>query len=147
MDGRDATRGRIGLDHRRAVCAERAVFVNVAEQPARLALATGPLDAWQPSYNRAAPMQAGLAALSALPDSSASWLYARLALARRRGADPGQLALHAAGDQADQRPSDATAPSRPTPRRAASSSLGAACMPAAARSASPPRSCYFWALT
>ena len=51
-----------------------AVFVNVAEQPARLALDNrAMLLEWQRSYNRAAPMQAGLAAVSALLGFIAAW--------------------------------------------------------------------------
>ena len=51
-----------------------AVFVNVAEQPARLALDDrAMLLEWQRSYNRAAPMQAGLAAVSALLGFIAAW--------------------------------------------------------------------------
>jgi hypothetical protein len=51
-----------------------AVFVNVAEQPARLALDDrAMLLEWQRSYNRAAPMQGGLAMVSALLGFIAAW--------------------------------------------------------------------------
>jgi hypothetical protein len=51
-----------------------AVFVNVAEQPARLALDDrAMLLEWQRSYNRAAPMQAGLAMVSAILGFIAAW--------------------------------------------------------------------------
>ena len=57
-----------------ALFAGAAVFVNVAEQPARLSLADGPLLLeWQNSYNRAAPLQAGLALVSAVLGFIAAW--------------------------------------------------------------------------
>lgn len=57
-----------------AVFCGAAVFVNVAEQPERLALDDrAMLLEWQRSYNRAAPMQAGLAAVSALLGFIAAW--------------------------------------------------------------------------
>jgi hypothetical protein len=51
-----------------------AVFINVAEQPARLALDDrAMLLQWQRSYNNAAPMQAGLAVVSAVLGFIAAW--------------------------------------------------------------------------
>jgi hypothetical protein len=57
-----------------AAFADAAIFVNVAEQPARLALDDrAALIEWQQSYNRAAPMQAGLALVASLLGFWAAW--------------------------------------------------------------------------
>lgn len=57
-----------------AAFAGAAIFVNVAEQPARLALSNAnALLEWQRSYNRAAPMQGGLALVSALFGFWVAW--------------------------------------------------------------------------
>ena len=57
-----------------AAFAGAALFVNVAEQPARLTLDnSAALIEWQLSYNRAAPMQAGLALIAALVGFWAAW--------------------------------------------------------------------------
>jgi hypothetical protein len=57
-----------------AAFAGGAIFVNVAEQPARLALDDrAALIEWQLSYNRAAPMQAGLALVASLLGFWAVW--------------------------------------------------------------------------
>jgi hypothetical protein len=51
-----------------------AIYILVAEQPARLALADAPLlGHWQESYPRAARMQAGLAVLASLAGALAFW--------------------------------------------------------------------------
>ena len=57
-----------------AAFAGAAIFVNVAEQPARLALDDkAALLEWQQSYNRAAPMQGGLALVTSLLGFWAAW--------------------------------------------------------------------------
>lgn len=51
-----------------------AIYILVAEQPARLALTDGALlQHWQESYPRAARMQAGLAVLASLVGALAFW--------------------------------------------------------------------------
>jgi hypothetical protein len=57
-----------------ALFAGAALYVSVAEHPARMGLAeSAALAQWQPSYARAAPMQAGLALLSFLLGAWTWW--------------------------------------------------------------------------
>ena len=57
-----------------AAFAGAAIFVNFAEQPARLALDDkSALIEWQVSYKRAAPIQAGLALVTSLFGFWAAW--------------------------------------------------------------------------
>jgi hypothetical protein len=58
-----------------AAFAGAAIYVNVAEQPARLALDDKAMLAeWKPSYARASVMQAGLALASALAGFLVFWI-------------------------------------------------------------------------
>ncbi len=81
-----------------AVFTGAAVYINVAEHPARLMLADGPLLAqWKPSYKRGFAMQASLAIVGCLLGLLA-WLLTR---------DWGcQLAVHAGRDHARQQKAD-----------------------------------------
>jgi hypothetical protein len=87
-----------------ALFAGAAVFVNVSEQPARLVLDDrAMLLQWQRSYNRAAPMQAGLAMVSALLGFIAAWQTRDWCWGGGRNRDSRELALHLARRQAPER--------------------------------------------
>ena len=54
-----------------------ALYITLVEHPARLLLADGPLLAqWQPSYDRALPIQAGLAIVGGVAGLAAWWTLA-----------------------------------------------------------------------
>ena len=80
-----------------AMFAGAALYINVAEQPARLGLDDKAMLAeWKPSYARAYTLQSSLAMISWRTRIVCRLADGGLALGSRCGLDLGQLALHTA---------------------------------------------------
>src|SRR5829696_4063520 len=78
-----------------AVFAGAAIYINIAEQPARLLLSDQALlTQWKPAYKRGLVMQAPLALAGFLLGLTAWWLTGNWHWVMRGRADIGQLALY-----------------------------------------------------
>ena len=86
--------GLIALTFSAAFCSA-AIYINLAEHPARMLLDdTNALAQWGPSYDRAFNYQGGLAVLSGAAGARSGMVFWQLALGDRCWFDAVQLALY-----------------------------------------------------